>query len=162
MKKILPLLLCLLGAGLLGAQSQSDLVECLKLAFSSPEMEAALTREWGEMHTLYLGKPSQRNFVAQAGQPNFQELETADFKGFRWPIVMVNEEEIFHLPLEYREGGLLRGGATYRASNGVETISLMLSANLPRDPRRWMTGSFVLRRQGDGWVITQQSVQMQP
>jgi hypothetical protein len=162
MKRIYLLLLFPFFASLLFGQSRADLVECLKLALSTPEMEAALAQEWGEMQTLYLGKPSQRSFVAAGGQPDFQELETADFEGFHLPVVVINEEEIFHLPLEYREGGLLRGGAAYREASGAESISLSLSANLPRNPRRWLTGTFVLRRQGDGWAIVQKSVQIQP
>lgn len=159
-RTFIPLLLLSIWAVLLNGQSREDLVACIKIALASPEMEIAFTQEWGEARPLYLQKPERKSIGLQQAGEIIAQLEAEDFSGFQWEVIPLDPEAIEQLPAIEQDFGLLSLGASYR--EGWDAMSLNLFINLPRYPRRWLSGSFVLVKENGLWQAVQKSVEIRP
>ena len=154
------ILFCLLTAAAapLLSQSDHDVADCLRACLQAPELETAFTQEWGALRPLYLRKRGVPGSNNRPTDEQVNRLTAEDFQGLPWMVVPVTQEEIYQLPRDEVEFAIFEAGIGFR--EGHATVNLFI--NLPRYPRKWMTASFLLEKEGEKWAVQEKTIEFRP
>ena len=161
MRSLLTLVFVAIAMQLGISQSENDLLSCLELAFSHPDMEQLVQEEWGESRTLYIVQRRRPNIDRLPFTQLLNQLGPEDFYGFPFPIELITEEQEEQLKQDRSQNGhlgILGVSGMFRSNR----LSMNLSGALPSNFRKSIIGSFVFAQQGDNWTIEQSHVQVNP
>lgn len=161
MRSLLTLLFVVIAMQLGISQSKNDLISCLELAFSHPDMEQLVQEEWGEARTLYIVQRRRPNIDRMPFTQLLDQLGPEDFYGFPFPIELITEEQEEQLKQDNSQNGhlgILGVSGIFRE----DRLSMNLSGPLPSNFRKNVIGSFVFKKDDDKWTIEQSNVKIYP
>lgn len=161
MRSLLTLLVVIVAVQLGFSQSKSDLISCLELAFSNPDMEKLVQEEWGESRTLYIVQNRQPNIDPLPFNLLMEQLSPDDFFGFPYEIELITNDQEELLRNDRSDGsnpGILSIGGMFRSNQ----LSLNIHGTLPSNLRKSILGSFVFEENGGEWTVRQSHVQVYP
>ena len=161
MRSLLTLALVAIAMQLGISQSKNDLISCLELAFSHPNMEQLIQEEWGDARTLYIVQRRDLNIDPMPFTQLLGQLGPEDFYGFPFPVELLTEEQEEQLRQDhsrYNQLGILGISGIFRGNR----LSMSIGGSLPSNFRKSVIGSFVFKQDEDKWVIEQSNVKIYP